>query len=256
MRFTCKLRGPTGASALIAAAGALTSFSAQATVFDFHYTGWLGTVEALNLQSDANPTFFGEATSFSLLARFDDASPNMAPHSPPAPPPFAGFRAYAPTSMSIDVAGMHFTVNGTDNPLLSISIFDRNSFDPGHYAAGFIVDPVTDGAGIVGDFMSASPDFVASALTSTTFGSFVGAGHSSGTCISGMPPDCPHNVTPIVLRDAANVAWNLTLASYEQDYPDQGLNTAVLSAVPEPASYALMLAGMGALGWLAQRRRR
>ena len=116
---------------LVAAACLLAASDAQATVFDLHYTGWLSTDEALNLRSDAAPTYFDEATSFSLMARFDDASPNMAPPSPPAPPPFAGFRAYAPISMSIDVGGMHFTVNDTDNPLLSVSIFDENSFTPG-----------------------------------------------------------------------------------------------------------------------------
>lgn len=255
MAINFKHRG-FGSSALVAAAGAFACFGAQATVFDLHYTGWFDTVEALNLQSDANPTFFDEATSFSLMARFDDASPNLAPPSPPAPPPFAGFRAYAPMSMSIDVAGMHFTVNDVDNPLLSVSIFDRNSFTPGRYAVGFIVDPATDGAGIIGDFMSASPDFVVSDLKPTTFGDFAGAGHSSGTCITGMPPNCPHNVTPVVLRDAGNVAWNLTLAFYSKDYPQEGLNTAVLAAVPEPSTYALMLAGLGALGWAARQRRR
>lgn len=245
-----------GTTALIAAAGACASFGAQATVFDLHYTGWFGTAEALNLQSDATATYFDAPTSFSLLARFDDASPNMAPPSPPAPPPFAGFRAYAPISMSIDVAGMHFTLNDADNPLLSVSIFDRNSFTPGRYAVGFIVDPATDGAGIIGDFKSASPDYVVSDLKPTTFGDFAGAGHSSGTCISGFPPDCDHHVTPVVLRDAGNTAWNLTLAFYSQDYPEQGLNTAVLAAVPEPSTYALMLAGIGAFGWLARRQRR
>lgn len=252
----CKRHGRIGAPALIAAASVFASINAQATVFDLHYTGWFGTAEALNLQSDSSPTYFDQATSFSMMARFDDASPNLAPPSPPAPPPFAGFRAYAPISMSIDVAGMHFTVNDTDNPLLSVSIFDQNSFRPGRYAAGFIVDPGTDGAGIVGDFKSASPDFVVSDLKPTTFGDFVGAGHSSGTCSSGMPPNCPHNVTPVVLRDAGNVAWNLTLAFYEQDYPQEGLNTAVLSAVPEPSTYALILAGLSALGWAARQRRR
>lgn len=252
----CKRYARAGAPVLIAAAGAFASIGAQATVFDLHYTGWFGTVEALNLQSDSAPTYFDEATPFSMMARFDDASPNMAPPSPPAPPPFAGFRAYAPTSMSFDVGGMHFTVNDVDNPLLSVSIFDQNSFMPGRYAIGFIVDPATDGAGIVGDFQSASPDFVVSDLKPTTFGDFAGAGHSSGACISGMPPNCEHHVTPVVLRDAGNVAWNLTLAFYSQDYPQEGLNTAVLSAVPEPSTYALMLAGLGALGGVARQRRR
>jgi hypothetical protein len=63
-----------------------------------------------------------------------------------------------------------------------------------------------------------------------------------------------------VLRDSSNVAWNLTLGNYEEDYPalhpGSGvtvvgpLNTAVITArcVPEPATVGLMLAGLAGIG--------
>lgn len=244
----------------IAAALSATAAGALAAPFELTYQGYFETNEALNLRSDASPTFFSASTPFTISAQFDDSSPNLAP-SPPIPPPnpFDGYRAYAPTSMSLFVAGAHYRLNGTDNPGLTVSIFDKNSFDPGRYAVGIIVDAVADGAGIIGDFSSASPDFTVSALVSTTFTAYNGVGHSSGACMpgTGMAPNCDHFVTPLVLRDAGNVAWNLTLANYELDPPAQALNMASIAAVvPEPSSYCLMLAGMGMLIWATRARRR
>jgi len=118
---------------------------------------------------------------------------------------------------------------------------------------GIIVDAVQEGAGIIGDFRSAAPNFTVDALVPTEFTSFRGVGHSSGACSSGTPPNCPHLVTPLVLRDASNVAWNLTLANYVMDPPDQPVNIAQITAVPEPASSLLILAGLGVVGLRARR---
>ena len=231
------------------------TLSAQASPFELIYSGYLNTTEALNLRSAVSPTFFAADTPFTFNARFDNSTPNLAPTFPPAPPPFGGYRAYAPSSMTIDIQGQRFSISVADNPLLTVSIFDRGSFDPGHYAVGFIVDAPGDGAGIIGDFLSASPNFVVSALTPTTFGDYVGVGHASGLCSSGSPPECPHQVTPLVLRDASQRSWNLTLGNYELDPPNQALNSARIVAVPEPTTYGLMLAGLGGL-MLAKRSRR
>jgi hypothetical protein len=126
-----------------------------------------------------------------------------------------------------------------------------------------IANPLADGAGIVGDFVSASPDFIVDALTPTTFTDYYGVGHGSGPCISSNPPTCPHLDTPRVLRDGSNVAWNLTLGNYEEDYPSAHIpgamvgarNTAVITAVPEPATVALMLAGLAGVGATVRARR-
>lgn len=243
---------------LFAGACAATAIGAQAAALELIYTGSFRSDEALNLATDSSPTFFNDWTSFTLRARFDDSTPNLAPTFGG---PFNGFRAYAPSAVTIDISGTLFSMASADNPKLTVSIFDQNSFVPGRYGVGIIVDAVADGAGIVGDFSSASPNFTAAALTPTLFTDFYGVGHGSGVCLSGSPPSCPHAVTPLVLRDAGNVAWNLTLSNFEVDYPVAHLpgaeigplNTAQIVAVPEPSAYWLMLAGLTVLPWTVRK---
>jgi hypothetical protein len=246
----------------LAGACAFAATAAQAVPYELVYTGTFNSTEALNLQSSASPTFFAGTTPFTIHALFDDSSPNLAPTFGG---PFNGFRAYATTSATIDVLGAHYSIDSiSTNPLagITVAIFDQNSFMPGRYGIGLLADPVNDGAGVVGDFVTASPNFVVSALTPTVFGDYFGVGHGSGVCITGSAPACPHLFTPWVLHDSANVAWNLTLGNYEEDYPVAHtpgatvgpLNSAaILSAVPEPSTYALMLAGL--LGIASLRRR-
>lgn len=246
---------------LLAGACVAAAIGAQAAPLELIYTGAFRTDEALNLATDSSPTFFKDWTVFTIRAWFDDSTPNLAP---PFGGPFNGFRAYAPSALTINIAGTLFSMSDVDNPGLSVSIFDQKSFDPGHYAVGIIVDAPADGAGIVGDFVSASPNFTAAALTPTVFGDFFGVGHGSGVCLSGSPPACPHAVTPLVLHDAGNVAWNLTLGNFELDYPDAHtpgadvgpLNSAQIISVPEPSTYGLMLAGLSVLAWVARRQGR
>jgi len=59
--------------------------------------------------------------------------------------------------------------------------------------------------------------------------------------------------------DIQNVLSNIVnlriRAEYSQTIDLDGLDTVVLSAIPEPETYALMLAGLGAIGLAARRRR-
>jgi hypothetical protein len=250
-------------------AGALTAaaVSANAVPYQLIYTGTFNTTESLNLASAASRTFFGGTTPFTINAFFDDSSPNVLPPNPP----FLGFHAYVPSSATIRIGNTTYNIDtAATNPTagVTVSIFDTTQiFNPGRYGIGLIANVLADGAGIVGDFASAAPNFSVNALTPTTFTDYFGVGHGSGPCASGNPPACPHVDTPWVLRDAANVAWSLTLGNYEEDYPALHpgsaatavgpLNTAVLvSAVPEPATVGLMLAGLAGMGAVVRRGRR
>lgn len=224
---------------------------AQAAPFELVYTGSFSTVEGLN-PATAALTPFQTLTPFTIHATFDSASPNLAPRFGG---PFNGFRAYAPSLATIDIAGTRYQIDSaTTNPLagVTVAIFDQNSFTPGRYGIGLIADPFNDGAGIVGDFSSASPDYTVSALTPTVYTNYFGVGHGSGVCLTGSPPACPHAVTPWVLHDPSGAAWNLTLGNFEEDYPVAHtpgamigpLNTAVIVAVPEPSTWVLMLGGL------------
>lgn len=256
--------GHVAAAAL--ALGALVGTGARearAAPFELVYTGGFDTDEALNPASAASPTFFASPTPFTIRALFDTDSPNLAPA---LGGPFNGFRAYAPTVATITIGGTSYSIQSAlENPQrgVTVAIFDNNSFTPGRYAVGLIVDPAGDGAGIVGDFGAASPAFTAASVVPTVFERFFGAGHSPGPCSSGTPPVCPKVVTPWILRDVAGQAYDLTLGDYLADYltidaPGARLgplNTAEIRAVavPEPASLGLMLLGLLGLAWTRPR---
>jgi hypothetical protein len=254
------------ARALLAGALTFAAAGAQAVPYELVYSGTFNTSESLNLATATSPTFFSASTPFTMRAFFDDSSPNVLP---PAFP-FLGFHAYVPSSATIEIGGTTYSIETAAtnaNAGVTVSIFDRTQiFNTGRYGIGLIANVVNDGAGIVGDFASASPDFTVDALTPVTFTDYYGVGHGSGPCISGRPPACPHLDTPWVLRDSSNTAWNLTLGNYEEDYPalhpGSGvtvvgpLNTASIMAVPEPDSVALMVSGLAGVGFALRAKRR
>ena len=232
------------------------------------YTGTFNTSEALNLQTSASRTFFSGPTAFTIHALFNDSSPNIAPFDP-----FNTSVAYAPTFATIDILGTHYSIETrTVNPLagVTVAIFDtNNNFAPGRYGIGLTTNPINDGAGIIGVFASASPNFVAQALLPTVFTSYYGVSHGSGPCTSGGPPVCPRVDIPWVLHDPTNALWNLTLGNYEEDYPalhpgsgstavgplNIAAINAVNAAVPEPSTWAMMILGFSGVGFMAYRRK-
>ena len=246
------------ARTIAAVAFAAAVSNANAVPYELIYTGTFNTTESLGL-AGSPLTPFTATTPFTIRAFFDDSTPNLLP---PAPI-FSGFHAYAPSLATVDIGGVRYTIDAATN--VAVSIFDGTQvFNSPRVGVGLIANVVADGAGIVGDFLSASPLFSVNALTPTTFTSYYGVGHSSGVCASGSPPSCPHVNTPWLLHDPSNASWNLLLGNYEEDYPalHEGsrsefvgaLNTAVIVAVPEPETVALMLAGLAVVGARLRRR--
>src|SRR5689334_17805457 len=162
------------ARGLLAGAFFAAAAGAQAMPYELVYNGTFNTTESLNLASASSRTFFSGSTPFTITAFFDDSSPNVLPPVPA----FSGFHAYVPTSAAITVGGATYRIDtAATNPTagVTVAIFDRTQmFNPGRYGIGLIANVVNDGAGIVGDFAGASPEFSVNALTPTTFTDYFG----------------------------------------------------------------------------------
>ncbi|HYO83942.1 MAG TPA: PEP-CTERM sorting domain-containing protein [Bryobacteraceae bacterium] len=220
------------------------SAPAEATQFKLRYTGAFSAADALN-PTGAVADNFDAQTGFVLEALFDDASPNLA-----APVGVPGFVAYAPSSAKLTFGGSTYDVLGSDNQNLAVAVFDKTTpFGTGFYGVGMFVDPVLDGAGFVGDFSGADPEFTAANLKPTVFTGYNGAGFLPGFTNN------PGVSVPWVIRDANNSAWDLTFTFRTEQAADGApLHTATLTQVPEPGTYAL--AGTALLGLAVALRRR
>jgi hypothetical protein len=194
---------------------------------------------------------------------------------------------YAPSSVTLTVGGSTYSVatynpsiHMTRGPGLTVAIFDDTTvFSPpppplspfSHFAAGFIQNPLADGAGIVGDWTDLSPGYTIPNLVTTTYptSDFYGVGFSSGPCSQGFGPggDClpgpPRTVVPIPLDGGQ---FSLTLTSFydlnnpanSTDDPTNGpfpnpissdlFFSAQLNAVPESSTWVLLLVGFVGLG--------
>ena len=235
----------------------------QAAELELVYNGSFNTQDALNLASQGTPTYFSGETSFTINAFFDTSSTNYAPPGSVAPP-FAGFRAFAPSLATLTVDGMTYTIDPiTTDPTagITVAIFDNNSFTPGRYGVGILQNPPADGAGIIGDFSGATPGFSGTVAGPTEFTGFNGVGYGSGVCLNGTGGNCKQNaVTPLILTNGGQT-FDLTLGNYSADYgtvepgdiagPD---NSACLLAAPEPATYGLGLLSLGLLAAFRRRR--
>lgn len=227
---------------LAAALISCLSFASGAP-FQLTFTGGLTAADALN--PAAGPTtYLSEGTPFTFRAVFDDTSANLAP-----PFFYPHFVAYSPISASIDIAGQTYRVTtAAEDPLngVAVTIFDRETpFFPDRYGIGFIQDVPADGAGIVGDFIAASPDFTASNLVATMFQDFQGTGFRPGPPVTPGDFAGPAQVRPIPLWINSD-QYLLTLHLGEHDYANGApLNTAVITAIPEPATFTLAVAALG-----------
>jgi hypothetical protein len=205
---------------------------------------------------------------FTMTGIFDTSTGTLLP--PPSTGfPSTGFVDYAASSVTLTVGGTTYDVatGPSGGPGLTVAIFDKSQvFNFKHFGAGFIQNPVQDGAGIVGDWLTATPTYTVASLVPTTYSDYWGAGLGPGVCTGGGGSGIGCTTTPIPLDGDA---FQLTLggiSGYDLENPSNGVPidptrarpnyandnffSASLTAVPEPATWALMLAGFAGLACL------
>lgn len=234
----------------IVAAGCLAT-PASAATFLFKMTGSFRASDSLS-QAGSSANLLPASPAFQFKAKFDDSSPNLVGFFP-----FPGFAAFAPTSATLRVGGTTYDVQsysaGTPNGI-AVSLFDpRQPFFSGFYGAGFIANPAVDGAGIVLDFSGANPGLLVDAIAPTTFTGFRGVGYNNGPgCAPVVTPQCAP--TPIALTSGGQ-NYLLSFAASESIDGLPGFSASI-EAVPEPATWAMMMAGFAAVGAGVRRRRK
>ena len=254
------------AASLLAAVFGTTA-AAHAEPFAFTLSGYLyGSALGVGMTTTGTP--IPDGTPFTETASFDTSSPNLVD--------IPGLAIYVPSHAAITFGGTTYQIAPFSDALptgVAVAIFDKNSPFPAapEYAVALIGNPILEGAGILADFTTATPDFTIDHLVTTNFpaSGFVGAGFGGGTCVDPSDPNCgsPYvtqvdNVEPFQLT-AGGHAYSLILPNEENlNYALNDPNaapenvavvvdittpfTASLTDVPEPAALPVLMAALAA----------
>jgi hypothetical protein len=254
----------------VAVAGALTLAS-------------IGAVHAEPFVFTLNGNFYGgfslsgtpiaDGTPFTETATFNTSTPSLLG--------IPGTAVYVPSQATIAFNGTTYQLQpySAAHPFgVTVDIFDQSSPFPAtpEYGVGIVGNDAIAGAGIIADFLYATPNITAGHLTTTTFptSAYVGSGIAPGICTSApsacFTPAQTFDVEPYALT-ANGTSYTLTfplalvtLASEINDPnappPGAGLtintpSSASLTDVPEPASALLLALGLTALTFTRSIRR-
>jgi hypothetical protein len=199
------------------------------------------------------------ATNFTFRAVFDDERTTYQAGPPGAPLP--GYVAYGFQSATFTIGELTYDVAAFgDDPVggVTVALFDpTNVFNPGFYGIGFFGNPLSVGPGIIARFENGPAGFTANDPTAGEFSGFLGYGALSGPTIDpgpgnvcfGDPSLCA--VTPISLtRDGQQFELTLASAAYDAENLNGAFSAKLVGAVPEPATWAMMLLGFFGIGGL------
>lgn len=219
-------------------------------------------------------TPIADGTAFTETATFDTSTPNLLG--------IPGTAVYVPSQASITFNGTTYQITpySVAHPFgVTVAIFDRSSPFPAvpQYGVGLIGNDAVAGAGILADFLSATPNISAANLMTTTFpaSEYVGSGIAPGICTSApgtcFTPAQTFDVEPYSLS-ANGQSYTLTfpfalvtLASQVNDpnAPPPGFgglvietpSSASLTDVPEPRSILVLALGLTGMTFFRSIRR-
>lgn len=273
MPSSCKAFGSCKAFALLGvtlAAWAVATPSAWAEPFRFTLNG--NFYGGFSLSG----TPIADGTPFTETAIFDTSTPNLLG--------LPGTAVYVPSQATITFNGTTYQIapySASQPSGVTVAIFDQSSPFPvsPEYGVGLVGNNAIEGAGIIADFLTATPNISAEHLMTTTFptSAYVGSGIASGICVSApntcFGPTQVVDVEPYALT-ANGTSYTLvfplalvTLASQLNDpnAPEaMGLSgltidtpsSASLTDLPEPSSWLMLGIGLAAIMFVRSARLR
>jgi ABC-type glycerol-3-phosphate transport system substrate-binding protein len=166
------------------------------------------------------------ATTGSLV--YHDSTNTVTPYDPATDliPGVVYYSNFSTNFDNVDTVDYHFTVGGTSN----LSINGNDSDEAGEYASQESITLFTAAGMQVGSPFSFANSDVTTAFSNVAAGSYYAEVTSKGAVGSN------------------GLSYEIYLGS--------DIGTGPLPAVPEPANMALLLAGLGLMGFMAKRRAR